>query len=191
MRFAKSFLNTSEKLHFLKRSSKLFFRIKKGFSKYENKVDIDRELKESKIKIEEMLSINCSAFVYPGGWYNESIKSLCRKVGYKSARSMDIGFNDPNHLDYFALKTQVWDLWTKAEEANEWVNKAIKEGYCLVECFHLVGDRNPNNYMYFSPLNEVEKHFRYILSRKKEIMVETQTNVIELIRVRNQNYVAH
>ena len=63
-----------------------------------------KEIFQSKREVEEIIGRECKHFSYPGGYYTEREIGVVRKAGYKSARTIDVGWNkrDP---DPYKLKT--------------------------------------------------------------------------------------
>lgn len=56
-----------------------------------SKEQILSQLKQSKIRIEKELAINCHYFCYPNGNYNQLAISLLHKSGYRAAFTTDLG----------------------------------------------------------------------------------------------------
>jgi peptidoglycan/xylan/chitin deacetylase (PgdA/CDA1 family) len=55
-----------------------------------------KEIKESKDLLEELLNKKIEHFAYPNGDYENREIEFLKKCGYKSARTLDIGWNDAN-----------------------------------------------------------------------------------------------
>jgi 2-polyprenyl-3-methyl-5-hydroxy-6-metoxy-1,4-benzoquinol methylase len=181
-RFLRSLFNSRNKVRFLKRARK--FILSHNFS--DKNFSVQAEFISSKESIEEKIpGYVCSSFVYPGGNYNREAKKSLESIGYASARSLDIGFNNPGKLNPYSLKAQVWDSSTTAEEANRWVDYAIKNNLWLIECFHLIGKENKENYLYFTPLEKFERHIKYI--NEKNCLVTTQREAIERVKSIEKN----
>jgi peptidoglycan/xylan/chitin deacetylase (PgdA/CDA1 family) len=68
-----------------------------------NGVDIDFELKQSKIDIEDRLSAPITAFSYPNGNYDPMIADKVRSHGYDQGFSTEFGYNGPK-ANRFRLK---------------------------------------------------------------------------------------
>lgn len=58
------------------------------------------EIKKSKEALEKMLNKKIEHFAYPNGDYGSRGIDFLKKCGYKSARTLDIGFNDMNSDPY-------------------------------------------------------------------------------------------
>ena len=58
------------------------------------------ELVESKAYLEKLLNKKIIHFSYPNGDYSEREIEYLKKSGYKSARTLDIGWNDVNSDPY-------------------------------------------------------------------------------------------
>jgi peptidoglycan/xylan/chitin deacetylase (PgdA/CDA1 family) len=73
------------------------------------KIDPDEalwEIKKSKERIEEAIQRDIQAFCYPNGKendFNENIKAMVRKCGFKCAMSMIYGMNN-SETDLYALR---------------------------------------------------------------------------------------
>jgi peptidoglycan/xylan/chitin deacetylase (PgdA/CDA1 family) len=63
-----------------------------------------KEIFQSKREVEEIIGRECKHFSYPGGYYTEREIGLVRKAGYKSARTIDVGWN-MRDTDPYRLKT--------------------------------------------------------------------------------------
>lgn len=61
------------------------------------------EIAEGKAEIEALIGDECRHFAYPNGDYGEREINLAKKAGYRSARTLDVGWNDRN-TDPFRLK---------------------------------------------------------------------------------------
>jgi len=66
------------------------------------------EIEGSKSYLEEMLDKPIEHFCYPNGDYSDREVEFVKKAGYKSSRSIDIGWNDMNS-DPFRLKAMYVD----------------------------------------------------------------------------------
>jgi peptidoglycan/xylan/chitin deacetylase (PgdA/CDA1 family) len=60
-----------------------------------NGVDINSEIKQSKIDIETMLGVPVTAFSYPNGNYNQNIVEALRLHGYDLGFGTEFGYNYP------------------------------------------------------------------------------------------------
>ena len=63
-------------------------------------VECLEEIKESKEALENLLNKKIEHIAYPNGDYSNREIEFLRKCGYKSARTIDIGFNDINSDPY-------------------------------------------------------------------------------------------
>jgi peptidoglycan/xylan/chitin deacetylase (PgdA/CDA1 family) len=61
------------------------------------------EIKQSKREIEELVARDCLHFAFPNGDYGEREIAILRSAGYRTARTLDVGWNDA-HSDPFRLK---------------------------------------------------------------------------------------
>lgn len=62
------------------------------------------EIFQSKIDVETMIGKECKHFAYPNGDYSEREIELLKEAGYRSGRTVDLGWNDLD-TDPFMLKT--------------------------------------------------------------------------------------
>ncbi len=137
-----------------------------------------RELESSKKMIEKNIpSYRCVSFAYPNGNYDEKLRTLVKNSGYSSARSTKAGYNNLVDFDPYALKANVWNCRTRADEADKWVDIACRKKTWLIECLHLVGNSNRTKYRHFTHVDDLKKHLNYLASR--HVWVTTQRDVIE------------
>jgi peptidoglycan/xylan/chitin deacetylase (PgdA/CDA1 family) len=61
------------------------------------------EIRDSKVKIEQMIGHEINHFCYPAGSYNDEVIKNVKKYGYKTAVTIDEGLNDQN-TDLYKLK---------------------------------------------------------------------------------------
>lgn len=145
------------------------------FKNGKDTISPENEIIQSKKALED-LGISVTSYSYPGGVYDKKLEYLVRN-NYSSARTVDAGFNTPSTNKY-RLKTFMWTNKTTVDEANKWVGKAIKNKWWIIETFHLVDEKNKNNYEYFTSIKNFEKHLQYIKSQN--IRVITQQRAVEL-----------
>jgi peptidoglycan/xylan/chitin deacetylase (PgdA/CDA1 family) len=144
-----------------------------------------RELEESKRIVEHETGVEVLSFSYPGGWHNAESEELVKAAGYLSARSSDPGYNVPGKMNRHALKTQMWHKFTRSEEANRWVDRAVESGAWLIETYHLLGETNPSGHFYFTDLRSFSQHLDYIA--QKDIWLDTQQNVAKYLLERESS----
>jgi peptidoglycan/xylan/chitin deacetylase (PgdA/CDA1 family) len=69
--------------------------------------DLENELKVSKMLIEESISKEVTSIAFPDGAYNEEVKKMCLKFGYKNLLAVDYRTasdkNDKNILPRFCI----------------------------------------------------------------------------------------
>lgn len=65
--------------------------------------ECERETRDSKRDLEELLGGECRHFSYPNGDYSERELRMAREAGYLSARTVDVGWNDVD-TDPFRLR---------------------------------------------------------------------------------------
>lgn len=65
--------------------------------------DLKNEIYESQNEIESITNRCCSHFCFPNGDYDDEVISLVKSAGYKSARTIDVGWNGPS-TDPYKLK---------------------------------------------------------------------------------------
>lgn len=100
--------------------------------------EAEREIKDSKTYLEDLLGHSISMFCYPYGRYNDAIKKIVKDSGFIAARTCDPGgFNLPEdpyqwHITLFAsngsplMALKIWwrfHLW-KISASIDWENRA-------------------------------------------------------------------
>jgi poly-beta-1,6-N-acetyl-D-glucosamine N-deacetylase len=65
--------------------------------------ELNDEIYNSKRSIERITDATCDHFCYPNGDYNNKVINVVKKTGYKSARTIDVGWNNVN-TDPYKLK---------------------------------------------------------------------------------------
>jgi polysaccharide deacetylase len=145
----------------------------------ESHLQPDDEVALSKLEIERELGRPCYSYSYPGGEPTSAVMKIARNRGYTSARTIRPGFNDPHHLEPYALRSEVWDQWTNARVANKWVDRTIRRKLWLIEVFHAI---NLPHYPYSCSESSLKEHLSYIRSRRGEIDNLTVSETIERIR---------
>jgi beta-galactosidase len=136
-----------------------------------------KELSDSKAFLQENFGINAGLTMsYPGGIYNNSVKQIVKGMFF-AARSSDPGYNSLNILDRFAIRTQSFDMNTKANRANQWVDYAIQNHLWLVEKIHGINNTG------YSPVDSkvLIEHLDYIKATEDNIWVATISDVIKYI----------
>ncbi|MYF99312.1 polysaccharide deacetylase family protein [Candidatus Poribacteria bacterium] len=64
------------------------------------KTECNQEIRDSKVDLEGLLDIKCYHFSYPNGDYTEREIEFVKAAGYRSARTVDIGWNRNNTSPY-------------------------------------------------------------------------------------------
>lgn len=192
-RFFNAITQSPYKLYHIKKSTRKFKKLD-GFSRgskvrkpYE--ADILYELVNSRVSIDRIIPYQtCTSFVYPGGAYCRKLEKEIERAGYSSARGMKFGYNKPGALSKTSLKVQTWHSFTRVSDMNRSVDRAVKKGLWLIECYHLIGKKQHANYDYFTNTLDFEKHLRYLMSLNKKgaTMIDTQGNIIALLEVSNK-----
>lgn len=65
--------------------------------------EIQNEIINSKLQIENITNGKCNHFCFPNGDYDKRVIEIVKNAGYKSARTIDVGWNDIN-TDPYKLK---------------------------------------------------------------------------------------
>lgn len=141
------------------------------------------EAAESKTVIEAHVGQRSVSFAYPGGRYNSALKRGIKDAGYLSARSTDDGYNFLDSIDFYALKSKVWNVNVHAHEANGWVDAAVEKGAWLIETYHVVSRDGDTGYYYDTAISDFDAHLAY--AALKNIWVDTQENIVKYIKERN------
>jgi peptidoglycan/xylan/chitin deacetylase (PgdA/CDA1 family) len=63
----------------------------------------ENEIVKSRVELENLCGEPVRHFAYPNGDYNQYSITLCKKAGYLTARTTDVGWNGKN-TDFFQLK---------------------------------------------------------------------------------------
>jgi hypothetical protein len=146
--------------------------------------DLLIEAKKSKSEIERRLSPeNVTSFAYPGGRYNSRLKKGLAGLGFISARSTRRGLNFPDSLDFFALKSETWNVNVDAEQANKWIDNAIEQGAWLIETYHVISKDQTSGYHYDTSISDIDSHLQYATTRN--LWIDTQHNIVKYIREKN------
>lgn len=90
--------------------------------------EIIDELKNSKMRIEELTGKPCIHLAYPHGLYNDEVIQIAESIGYKTARTIDIGWNGRGTNPYKLKVTGISD-----DAVNETLELQISgiSGYLL------------------------------------------------------------
>ena len=81
--------------------------------------EIRNEIINSKLQIESIIDYKCDHFCYPNGDYNEHVIDIVKESGYKSARTIDVGWND--------IKTDPYKLRITGITDNASLNHVIAQ----------------------------------------------------------------
>ncbi|MBA7491969.1 hypothetical protein ES702_02517 [subsurface metagenome] len=133
---------------------------------------------ESQIPSQKVLS-----FAYPGGRYNSALQKGVREAGYLSARATEDGYNYPNSMGWYALKSKVWNTDVNVKVANGWIDFALEKGTWLIETLHVVSKDGTTGYYYDTAISDFEAHLAYISSQN--YWVDTQQNIAKYIKERD------
>jgi peptidoglycan/xylan/chitin deacetylase (PgdA/CDA1 family) len=74
-----------------------------------NVIEKTEELVESKTQIEELTGRSCLHLAYPHGMYDDEVIKIAISAGYKTARTIDVGWNGANSNPYKLKITGVSD----------------------------------------------------------------------------------
>jgi peptidoglycan/xylan/chitin deacetylase (PgdA/CDA1 family) len=100
-----------------------------------------QELAESKQYLESFFGVPIRHFATPYGIYNTFVKDKAMEY-YETHRTVDVGYNSKDNLDYSRLKNMCVLLTTTIDEFEEWVNKAKEENLWLIILYHRVGGQS-------------------------------------------------
>lgn len=168
--------NTTEKT--IKVVSRIYERLP-----MKNYLKVLGEAVESKAIIRRNLGHPVFSFAYPEGRYNSKLKKKMKDIGYLSARSADDGYNLQNSIDFFSLKSKVWDITIHADKANRWVDTALEKSAWLIETFHTMSRDGATDYRFETKVSDFDTHLAYASSM--DIWVDTQVNIVKYIKERN------
>ena len=82
-------------------------------------------------------------------------------------------------MDWYALKSKVWNVDVNAEVANKWLDFVLEEGAWLIETYHVVSPDRATGYYYDTSISDFEAHLAYLSSQN--VWVDTQQNVAKYI----------
>lgn len=88
--------------------------------------------------LETNLRRRVSAFAYPNGRARRSLVRGVAGMGHDSARTSEVGFNDPRDFRALALRAQTWTTSTRPAETEEWIDRVTRSGGWLIEVLHVV-----------------------------------------------------
>lgn len=77
--------------------------------------EIDRELRESRARLEQMLSAPVATLAYPHGNYDQRVKRIAGDVGYRGAAAVRMALSHPGD-DPLAVARQIITTRTTADE---------------------------------------------------------------------------
>jgi TPR repeat protein/peptidoglycan/xylan/chitin deacetylase (PgdA/CDA1 family) len=98
--------------------------------------EVDSELNGARADLLGAGVSDVATIAYPYGKYNAAIEQAA-KVNYIGARSVDLGFNTTD-IDRFALKTQLVQRTTSADQIKTWIDYALANRLWLILTFHRV-----------------------------------------------------
>lgn len=79
----------------------------------------EREIRESKIEVEIITGNTCIHFAYPSGYYTKREIDFVKKAGYRSSRTIDVGWNtedtDPYKLRILGISDDAPLNWLVAQ----------------------------------------------------------------------------
>lgn len=89
---------------------------------------LEEELMTSKTTLEEVLGTSIDWFCYPRGRYNQRVKDVVKKAGYKYARTTHVGsITKIDDQDPLEIDTTVHVGYDRAEyNGDSWLNYATK-----------------------------------------------------------------
>lgn len=95
------------------------------------------ELVRSKVEVETITGLHCEHFAFPNGDYGQREVELLKKVGYRSARTIDLGWNDettdPFHLKALDIQDDASPAWFAAQLTgiSQYIRYVLKGGGLL------------------------------------------------------------
>ena len=140
---------------------------------------LDRELAASRSALQRALGRSpIESFAYPSGRHSRHARQAVAAAGFKSARTLDRGWNHAT-VDFFALRAIGVMPGETLGDLERWFQKARAYGDWLIIVLHLVAPRNPAGYPYFWSVDA----FRHLLDRisAQRCWVATQRRVVRYL----------
>jgi peptidoglycan/xylan/chitin deacetylase (PgdA/CDA1 family) len=109
-------------------------------------VALERELRDSKTVLENLIGVPVRSVAYPYGSYNASVIEMSKRVGYESGRTVNIGFNTKSTPPY-ELYSISPTRDTPLSEVLSAIDEAQKNGTWLIIALHELGSTG-NQYMH-------------------------------------------
>jgi hypothetical protein len=147
--------------------------------------DYATQIDTARSQLESNLRKPISFFVFPYDNWDENALAYLRKAGYMGARSGQRGVNEPEFLDPFAIKFDVYGPFGPPEYATIYagdtlklyVDAALENGGWAVRELHGVQDKS----WYPVPLGDYRAHLDYVRSLvvQNRLYVDTPSAVIK------------
>ncbi len=137
-----------------------------------NHSGVDNEVKVSS-EILKAHGISAKVFAVPYGEYNASIRQVVSKY-YKAMRTSVWGFNFPDKLDQYELKTMWAVSDTSLDDMKSWINELRKNRSWLIVLMHHVEERKTQEYTFSNV--DLEMLLKYV--KEKEIKVKTVSDAL-------------
>jgi peptidoglycan/xylan/chitin deacetylase (PgdA/CDA1 family) len=89
----------------------------------------EKEIMDSKHELEDMLSQEVVHFAYPYGLFNQAVRDMVVRAGYRSACSTRSGFNRPGEDPFLIRRIDISGtdkLWQFRQKLHHGVNQATR-----------------------------------------------------------------
>ncbi|MEM8638664.1 MAG: polysaccharide deacetylase family protein [Cyanobacteria bacterium P01_G01_bin.54] len=134
------------------------------------------ELKQSQAALEKLVGAPVPNFATPYGAYNPTVKDAIKQF-YGVHRTINNGFNSPENLDRYALKTQNLYADTPLVQFKEWVDRAIADQTWLILTYHRIGTTESSAYT--TPIADFTEQMAYLASTGVRVM--TLDEAVEVV----------
>lgn len=123
---------------------------------------LDFEIKSAKEMLEVAIDKPITKFCYPGGRFNEYVKSVVAEAGFEEARTVKVLETDKGN-DPFEIPTTIHIYQRREYNNRDWYDMAIElfdKAHAENSYFHIWGHSYElEKYNYW---NKVEKFFQYV-----------------------------
>jgi hypothetical protein len=97
----------------------------------------DAQIVNSKVELKGKGATPVDAFAYPFGTFTNTIQSQVQDAGFKSARTVDLGFNT-KLTDPYSLVVEHLDQSKSVATIQSWINTALENKVWLILVFHQI-----------------------------------------------------
>lgn len=136
--------------------------------------EIDKQLLDSKTDLNNLFP-PVTNFAMPYGSYNTLVINEIKKY-YKSARTVDIGFNTPYNFDPYSIKIQYVNKSTSIDDIKNWLVQTTRDKSWMVLLYHgidnPVDETDPDSIspqIFKTQLSEIQKSGLPVVTMKQAL----------------------